>query len=207
MEDYRTSRNNSHRYIIGKIDDTGDIQTVDGEGLTGEKHTEMMRLYPHGFTSVSPKESHMMVVGLGNKRDQLLALGGEHPKYRHKNVAEGDSVLYNQNGDVIRIFKKQMDITHASNIKLSIGAGITNGAPGKDKDVTVTMDANHIVLTKGSSVVEITGDTINITAATINLVGNVHLGSKGGVLAGMLGSIDTAGDALISDLATKVWVT
>lgn len=48
---------------------------------------------------------------------------------------------------------------------------------------------------------------ITITGVTINLVGNIHLGSTGGVPAAMQGSIDTDGDAEVENLATRVWVT
>jgi uncharacterized protein involved in type VI secretion and phage assembly len=49
--------------------------------------------------------------------------------------------------------------------------------------------------------------TVTITATTINLVGNVHLGATGGQPAALQGSVDSHGDNLVSALATKVWVT
>lgn len=54
--------------------------------------------------------------------------------------------------------------------------------------------------------------TVTITATTINIIGDVHLGSTGGILAAKLGSTDNdtesnGSDAITGNVATKVWVT
>lgn len=49
--------------------------------------------------------------------------------------------------------------------------------------------------------------TLTITAPTIALVGNVHLGSAGGVPASMQGTVDSGGNHDVSSLATKVFLT
>jgi hypothetical protein len=58
----------------------------------------------------------------------------------------------------------------------------------------------------GCSIVTDNG-TMTLTASTINLVGNVHLGSTGGVPCAMEGTVDTCGCADVANLATKVWIT
>ena len=198
MEDYYTHRNQGHRYLIQKIDDSKDIQLVDGNGLADEQHTELMRLYPHGFSSHSIKDSHMLALGLGGRRDLLIALGGEHNEKRPKNIPEGDTVLYNAEGDVIRLFgKKTIDITHSTNIKLSIGQGLKDSqggdsgggggsggsaggsgggqgkdaAAGEDKDVTIVLTEDTITLTKGETVVTLTADKLTCQGAQDCAVG------------------------------------
>lgn len=188
MEDYFTHRNQGHRYAIQKIDDSGDIQLVDANGLADEIHTKLMRLYPHGFSSHSVKDSHMLALGLGGRRDLLVALGGEHNEKRPKNIPEGDTVLYNAEGDVIRIFgKNTIDITHSKNIKLSIGQGLatsqggqggtTGGTSssssqgkdakaGEDKDVTMVFTENDITITKGKAVAKLTANNLTLTYDT-----------------------------------------
>lgn len=60
----------------------------------------------------------------------------------------------------------------------------------------------------GSCTIDIMHDgTVNITANTINLIGDVHLGSTGGVLSAKQGTIDTGGYVDTENLATKVWIT
>lgn len=187
MEDYYTHRNSGHRYAIQKIDDSKEIQLVDGNGMADEQHTQIMRVYPHGFSSHSVKDSHMLAMGLGGRRDLLVALGGEHAEKRPKNLPEGDTILYNAEGDVIRIFKKTIDITHTKNIKLSIGKGLkdsgggqggdngggqgsdSGGGKGKeaeageDEDVTMVFTKDDITLTKGESSIKLEADVITLT--------------------------------------------
>jgi phage gp45-like len=185
MEDYYTHRNSSHRYLITKIDDSDKIQLIDGEGLTDEKHTKIMRVYPHGFSSHSIEDAHMVVIGLGGRRDMIVAIGGEHADKRPKNLPKGDTILYNAEGDVIRIFgKKTIDITHSKNIKLSIGKGLkdsqggqggSGGAQGEgqsqgkeaeageDKDVTFVMTENDITATKGDVSIKWEKDKLTLT--------------------------------------------
>lgn len=182
MEDYFTHRNQGHRYTIQKIDDSKEIQLVDGNGLADEQHTELMRLYPHGFSSHSVKDAHMLALGLGGRRDLLIAMGGEHHEKRPKNLPEGDTILYNAEGDAIRIFgKKTIDITHSTNIKLSIGKGLKDSSSGEggggeggssqgkeaeageDKDVSMVFTEDDITLTKGEAVIKLTADNITLT--------------------------------------------
>jgi phage gp45-like len=197
MEDYYTHRNSAHRYLVTKVDDEGDIQMLDGDGLEDESHTKIMRLYPHGFSSHSLDEAHFLALALGGRRDMLIALGGEHAKKRPRKLAKGDSILYNAEGDAIRVFKKSLDFVHTGNIKLSIGNGVNgSGEPGDDKDVTIVMTDKDITLTKGESSVKITGDNIvakrgsstmtiadgQITheADKVIVKGETHLGGEGG---------------------------
>lgn len=187
MEDYYTHRNSGHRYLIKKIDDSKEIQLIDGNGLADEEHTKIMRVYPHGFSSHSPDESHMLAIGLGGRRDLLVALGGEHAKKRPKNLPKGDMILYNAEGDAIRLFgKKTLDVTHAVNIKLSIGKGLKDsqgeggggeggdgggesGGQGKeaeageDKDVTIVLKEESITLTKGEASIQLDDNAITLT--------------------------------------------
>jgi phage gp45-like len=188
MEDYYAHRNSSHRYAIQKIDDSGEIQLVDGNGLTDEQHTKIMRVYPHGFSSHSIEDAHMVSLGLGGRRDMIVALGGEHKDKRPKNLPKGDTILYNAEGDVIRIFGKEtIDITHAKNIKLSIGQGLADSSSssggsssggasggsgqsqgkeakaGEDKDVTMVFTENDITITKGKAVIKLTKDNMTLT--------------------------------------------
>ena len=72
---------------------------------------------------------------------------------------------------------------------------------------TYTFDgAGNVTLTAKSVTWNVTNG-VTINGQTINLVGNVHLGSTGGVPAAMQGTVDTAGAADVSNLATKVFVT
>lgn len=79
-----------------------------------------------------------------------------------------------------------------------------NNNPGE----TYVYDANgNIVSLVKSNIRVVSAGTITLTAPTIVLDGNVHLGGSGGVPAAMKGTVDTGGFIDITNLATKVWVT
>jgi len=59
-------------------------------------------------------------------------------------------------------------------------------------------------MTNGDTSVLITGDRITLTAATIVLSGEVHLGGEGGALVHRRGDSDSDGD-IAEDSATKVY--
>lgn len=72
---------------------------------------------------------------------------------------------------------------------------------------TLTFDGKGNATLSAKSVTWNIQNAITLNGQTINLVGNVHLGSKGGVPAAMQGTVDTAGNADETNLATKVWIT
>lgn len=71
---------------------------------------------------------------------------------------------------------------------------------------TVLYDGNGQAVSLVKNNLRIVGSaTITITAPTIVLNGNVHLGGTGGVPISMKGTTDTAGNADVDNLATKVF--
>lgn len=90
-----------------------------------------------------------------------------------------------------------------------------NPTPSTDPaaDVTTrgtTKDTNTASMRKievGSSSITIVDGLITLTATKIVTSGETHLGSSGGVPAAQQGTVDTAGNADVSNLATKVFVT
>lgn len=70
-----------------------------------------------------------------------------------------------------------------------------------------TLDGQGNVTVAAKSMTWNVQNGITLNGQTINLVGNVHLGSSGGVPAAKQGSTDTSGDAEVGNLATKVWIT
>jgi hypothetical protein len=84
------------------------------------------------------------------------------------------------------------------------------------KTVTVTLDAygNHSIKADTniqenaqSQITNQAGQSWTSTAPTVNTVGETHLGSTGGKLLSMSGTVDTAGHADIPPAATKVYAT
>jgi len=116
MDDYELRRHiaavvraegrHGFRAELGAIDDTGEIQTITAPGLAGEELAKVMRVQPHGFASSPPPGSHGLIVPLGGERILGAALGFEHQDHRQKNLPGGTSVLYDDKGNVVRVFGK-----------------------------------------------------------------------------------------------------
>jgi phage baseplate assembly protein V len=162
-EDYFHHRNVAHRYEVTKVDDSGDIQMIDGSGMEDELHTEIMRVFPHGFSSNPPVGSHMLAMGLGGRRDSLVAFGGEHPDHRPKNLAPGDSVLYNADGSIWKMVGKDATLDVKESVTQTVGS-----------KYTVKVGKSTIILEPGNIKLDVDGTFVNIKA------GRVDLGGLGG---------------------------
>jgi hypothetical protein len=86
----------------------------------------------------------------------------------------------------------------------------------QQKAVTVTIDdqGNHTITAQNnitqnatSQINDNAGQSATYSAPTVNTVGETHLGSTGGALLSMSGTVDTAGHADIPPQATKVYAT
>lgn len=158
MEDYFTHRNSAHRYLIQKIDDSGDIQLVDGNGLVDEQHTKIIRIYPHGFSSYSEDDAHMIALALGGRRDMLVAIGGEHKDKRIKNLNKGESVLYDSQGNIVYM---QLDKGISCNAKVGPVAIISQAdsvTVTSKKDTTVAAEGKLSMVSKGTAAYGSSGD-------------------------------------------------
>jgi phage gp45-like len=157
-EDYYHHRNSAHRYQIVKTKDDGDIQLIDANGLEDEQHTQIMRVYPHGFTSYSPKDSHLIALGLGGRRDNIVALGGEHQDYRIKNLNEGESVLYDTSGNVVHMLIDKGIAMNAKNGPVVVTSQADNVNVVSHKDATVAADGQLKMVSKGQAAYGSSGD-------------------------------------------------
>jgi phage gp45-like len=162
MEDYFTNRNSAHRMLVTKIDDSGDIQLIDAEGLVGEKTTKIMRVYPHGFTSHAPKDAHFLAVNLGSRRDHLVALGGEHKDYRPKNIGLGNTALYNADGSIWKLIGKDVTLNADGTLTIKVKKVVVEC----EKAVIKTSDRLDLGDEGGSKVMTEAGPSSKVYAIT-----------------------------------------
>lgn len=153
--------NTAHRVFWNRTHDGGDQQLVDYDGLDGEQHTQVLRIMPHGLASHSPADAEGIILGLGT-RDMPVALGGESPKHRPRNLPEGATKLYDSaNGFVY------LDAAGNLHAKVDKGATIESGEAVTVKSKKITLEAPDIVI-----------------RGNIDMIGNfnqigVHLDSNG----------------------------
>lgn len=110
------------RGTVQKTDDSGTQQILKKmTGLRSEAFEDVYRPQPHGFSSHAPAGSEGLFLALGGRSDRLVALGFEHKDKRPKDLPEGGTVLYDADGNVVRIVKDDMQITHAKKIVFAVG--------------------------------------------------------------------------------------
>jgi phage gp45-like len=172
------------RATVQKTDDSGTQQILKKmTGLKSETFEDVYRPQPHGFSSHAPSGSEGVYLALGGRSDRLLALGFEHKDYRPKNTPEGGTILYNHTGDVVRVFKDQLEVFHTKTIKLSIGKGVKQS---DDSHCTVVMTANDITITRGQSSTKLEDAKITHTSPHVVIKSDrVDLGDEGGDPVGL----------------------
>lgn len=147
------------RARITKVDDSGTQQKVDLIGLASEKPRKIVRVQPHGFSSYPVDDAEGVMVQMSGRSDRTLFLGGEHKDHRPKNLPKGGTIIYDADGNIARIVKDDMQITHSKKIVIKVGGS------------TVTIEP----------------DKITYDAAQHILNGVVHLGGEGGTLVALCG--------------------
>lgn len=121
----------TRRARIDKVDDGKSQQRVDIRGLKEEKPQKIWRPQDFGFSSNPPRDCDGLMIQMGSRSDRTLYLDGGHEKYRPKKTPEGGTVLFNHSGDIIRVFKKNLDVVHQKKINIRIGHGYKAGDSGE----------------------------------------------------------------------------
>lgn len=155
-----------------EVDDSGKQQTVTHHGLAGEKHSEVYRPQPFGFSSHPPKGSTGVVGSLGGERNRSVFLGGEHDDHRPTKLKEGQVKYYDQVGNTIGLLKDDGIATavvkgdHATTVekgKLAIEV--------KEKEISLKAKKDSkLEITDGKMTVKAKGDV------EVNTDGKVVLG-------------------------------
>lgn len=91
------------RGILLAAKDDKEIQQVQLTLLADEVKDQVESMAHFGFSSNPPKGSDLVMLSVGGNRDHGIVVASEHRESRFKNLAEGDSVLYNKNGKYIHI--------------------------------------------------------------------------------------------------------
>ncbi|MDA9521966.1 hypothetical protein XI06_17050 [Bradyrhizobium sp. CCBAU 11434] len=182
----------TRRARIDKVDDSKSQQRVDIRGLKEEKPQKIWRPQDFGYSSHPPKDCDGVMIQMGSRSDRTLYMDGGHEKYRPKNTPEGGTVLFNHSGDIIRVFKKNLDVVHQKLVNIRIGKGYNAGksslgnAQGQGADQPddasnqdqktisiVLMDGDSITLTYQGSTVAIREDGHIVAQAASQFSGGV----------------------------------
>lgn len=91
------------RGVVTLVKAAGAVQMVQLDALAGEQVQDAELFQQFGFTSNLPKGSMCVVLPIGGKTAHGIVIATEHGSYRLKNLASGETAIYNQWGDYVAL--------------------------------------------------------------------------------------------------------
>ena len=131
------NRGRLSRVIITKVDDSGNQQLIDYDGVKDEQHTNVVRLQAFGYSNNPPAGAEGVVLAL-NSRDAPMLIGIEHPDHKPKGLPSGGSRLYDSKGSYVDL-DAAGNISHVSATSISI----TTATLKIKANVEITGDIKH----------------------------------------------------------------
>lgn len=193
-------RSSTRRARVVKVDDSGTQQRIDISGLKNEKPKKIWRTQDYGFSSNPPKDSDGIIDQMGSRSDRTFYRDAGHEKYRPKNTPEGGSVLFNHTGDIIRVFKDNLDIVHSKTINIKIGKGYNAGKSSVsgsgpddasqvgDDNISIVATATSLLITFKDASFKLESGKATVKAPTVLIDSpDVNLGAMGGTLIALCG--------------------
>lgn len=118
--DEHSARLSVRRAELTEVKDDGPFQRITALGYADETIKLAHRVQPFGLTSHPPKGAHGLALLVNGRPDQSVFLGIEHQDYRPKSIPAGTTALYNQYGDIIKVFEKRIEVvTEVYHVKAS----------------------------------------------------------------------------------------
>lgn len=117
------------RAIIESVKDTDGMQIVKLNLLAGETRADVERFQNFGFSSNPPADAECVAVAVGGNRDHLIVIVADDRKTRVKNLANGESVVYTDDGTIIHL-KKGGIVQVIAATKVDIDAPLTEIGTG-----------------------------------------------------------------------------
>jgi phage baseplate assembly protein V len=93
------------RGVVTLVKAAGSVQLVQADGVSGEQLQDAELFQHFGFTSNVPKGSMAIILPLGGKTGHGIIIATEHGSYRLKNLESGETAIYNQWGDHVKLGK------------------------------------------------------------------------------------------------------
>jgi phage baseplate assembly protein V len=91
------------RGVITLVKAAGQVQFVQLNGVAGEQLQDAELFQQFGYTSNPPQGTMCVVLPIGGRTAHGIVIATEHGTYRLKNLASGETALYNQWGDYVKL--------------------------------------------------------------------------------------------------------
>lgn len=89
--------------ILESVDDSEGIQKIVLTGLKYDRRTNVERYQEFGFTSNPPEGAEVIMLSIGGSRSHNIGIASEDRRYRMADLQPGESCVYNQFGDYVKL--------------------------------------------------------------------------------------------------------
>jgi phage baseplate assembly protein V len=158
------------------VDDSGNVQKLQAEIITGVIQDKLPRLAEYGFQSVPPAGADLVLVYLGGNSTDGVVIATGHQQYRVKNLAEGEVCLSDNLGQRVYLSAAGIRVEGASlPIQINTTSTLTINAAG---GVTLNNNLTVVGNTTFTGQVSANGKRIDET--------HKH---NGGTISGLTGTV------------------
>lgn len=91
------------RGIVRVVDDSAPLQIMQVQGLASAISANIEHLQPFGFSSNPPLGAEVLTLSIGAAPGHLVSVLATDRRYRIRNLASGEAILFNQWGDYIKL--------------------------------------------------------------------------------------------------------
>jgi len=122
------------RGVVRHVNTAPAVMLVQGDGLNGEQLQATEYFQHYGLTSSPPPGAMLVVLPVGGSTAHGILIATEHGSYRLKNLAPGESALYDDQGQKVHITRngivvdgagKQVTITNTPKVRMETELEVT----------------------------------------------------------------------------------
>ncbi|HDL6957006.1 TPA: phage baseplate assembly protein [Yersinia enterocolitica] len=139
---------------IGRVtafDDSDGVQTVQYQTAL-EVHSDTPRLAEFGFSSGLPAGSDVVIGFLGGDRSSGMIVASNHASYRHMGLNTGETVIYSQWGQFIKLTKSGVTIeAHNQPVTVNNATEVTVNASVKVRLNTPLLEVSGDIVDNAES--------------------------------------------------------
>ncbi|HEY2010524.1 MAG TPA: phage baseplate assembly protein V [Rhizomicrobium sp.] len=143
-------------YMVGRArsavpDDTGPVQTLQGDFGSVGVIDKLKRLAEFGFTSVPPDNSDIIAIFLAGDRSNGVVIATGNQNSRFKNLQSGESALYNAFGMSVHLTENGIVVNGGNEpVTVNNAKGVTVNTTD---NVVLNMNGNNVTINNPGAVV------------------------------------------------------
>lgn len=115
------------RAVVNLVNDAAKLQAVQVTLRADEVRDNAEHFQHYGFTSVPLPGAEGLGLAVGGSTDHLVVINVDDRRYRKKGLLPGQVALYTKWGDYILLKENEIEIVHATKIKMTAPTFELNG--------------------------------------------------------------------------------